>query len=104
MKRIDRELKTLKLMVAMYCRHHHGGDRLCADCQALYAYARERSLRCRFGEDKPACSDCRVHCYKPQMRARIREVMKFAGPRMIRSHPLLALRHLWDRRRDAKTS
>jgi hypothetical protein len=30
------------------------------------------------------------------MRARIKEVMRYAGPRMLYRHPILALWHQWD--------
>jgi hypothetical protein len=30
------------------------------------------------------------------MRERIREVMRYSGPRMLLSHPLMAIRHLID--------
>ena len=34
-------------------------------------------------ETKTFCSNCKVHCYKPEMRKKIRAVMRFSGPRMI---------------------
>jgi hypothetical protein len=40
-----------------------------------------------------------AHCYRPEMRQRVREVMRFAGPKMLLRHPLLAVRHLLDERR-----
>jgi hypothetical protein len=95
MKRIDREIKTVGIMIDMYCRHHHGGEKRCEGCQELYSYARKRSLKCPFGEEKPACGKCSIHCYRPEMKARIREVMKFSGTRMVHSHPILAMQHLW---------
>ncbi len=82
-------------MIRMYCRGRHGaGGRLCADCAALLAYAEQRIGKCPFGADKPVCNQCRVHCYQPAMRERVRTVMRYAGPRMLLHHPLLALRHL----------
>ncbi|HAR97914.1 MAG TPA: nitrous oxide-stimulated promoter family protein [Syntrophus sp. (in: bacteria)] len=99
MKRTEREIRTVGIMIDLYCRHHHGRDERCKRCQELYAYARERSLKCPFGEDKPACLQCRVHCYKPKMKAAIREVMRFAGPRMMLAHPILTARHFVDARR-----
>lgn len=76
----------------MFCRHHHAQP--CADCQALREYVEKRVKRCTFGPAKPVCSHCKVHCFKPEMRRRIREVMQYAGPRMLYRHPLHALRHL----------
>ena len=35
-----------------------------------------------------------VHCYQPQMREQIRQVMRYSGPRMLLYHPVLAIWHL----------
>ncbi len=40
---------------------------------------------------KTFCANCKVHCYKPQMREQIRQVMRFSGPRMLLYHPVLAI-------------
>lgn len=97
----EREKKVVSEMIALYCRHHHGGTGLCPDCAALEAYARRRSDRCPFMESKTFCSNCKVHCYKPEMREKIRAVMRWAGPRMLLHHPVLAVRHVWEARREA---
>ena len=67
---------------------------LCPDCQALMNYSQQRAEKCPFMENKTFCSACPVHCYRPEMRQKIREVMKFSGPRMLLYHPVLALRHV----------
>lgn len=90
----EREKKTVSLMIALYCRKKHGCGTLCSDCAALDAYARQRSDECPFMETKTFCSDCRIHCYKSDMREKIREVMRFSGPRMIFYHPFMAIRHI----------
>jgi hypothetical protein len=94
--RLRREWRTIQAMIAITCRHRHGGGRraLCAECQALHDYAELRLTRCPFGETKPTCGNCKVHCYKPEMRERVRQVMRFAGPKMLARHPYLALMHL----------
>ncbi|GAB4282794.1 MAG: hypothetical protein Kow0092_37770 [Deferrisomatales bacterium] len=98
--RIRRERRTLEAMVRLYCRDHHGTQASgCGPCQELLAYARERLARCPFQERKTTCAKCPVHCYRPAMREQVREVMRYAGPRMLRRHPVLALLHLWDGRR-----
>ncbi len=102
-KRTEREKRTVSLMIGMHCRHNHPhGNGLCEECAALQEYAMRRTEACRFGSDKPVCSACPVHCYKPGMRERIRGVMRYAGPRMIWHHPGLAVLHLIDKRRDAR--
>jgi len=88
-------------MVVMYCRHHHGGAELCDDCSDLADYADRKLDRCPYGGEKPACANCPIHCYRPEPRERMREVMRFAGPRMLWRHPYLAIRHLLDERKKA---
>lgn len=100
--RMQRERRTVEHMIALYCRgHHQTKDRLCDECQALGEYARQRLDRCPFQENKTTCAQCPIHCYKPEMRERVRTVMRYAGPRMIHRHPVLAIRHLLDSRRQA---
>lgn len=94
--RLRREWRTIDAMIAITCRDLHGGGRgaLCAGCAELRAYAERRLRHCPFGDDKPTCANCRIHCYRPEMRERVRRVMAHAGPRMILRHPYLALMHL----------
>jgi len=96
-----REHRTIEAMIGLFCRGCHGGkDELCDECLELLEYARKRLDRCPCKEAKPACSRCPVHCYRPDMRHRIRQVMKYSGPRMLYRHPFLALVHLMDARRN----
>lgn len=44
--------------------------------------------------EKTFCAHCKVHCYKPEMRERIRQVMRYSGPRMIIYDPKTALWHM----------
>lgn len=97
--RMAREEKTVEAMVRLYCRDRHGGNELCPECSELLDYARVRLAHCPFQENKTTCGKCPVHCYRPAMRERVREIMRYAGPRMMRRHPLLALCHLLDARR-----
>jgi hypothetical protein len=100
--RLARELATLSAMIEFHCREIHGnGAGLCENCADLLAYATRRLDRCVFGDDKPTCANCTVHCYSAAKRDEVRAVMRYAGPRMIWRHPLLAIRHLLDRRRTA---
>lgn len=72
----------------------HSTRPICPECAALLDYAHRRLDSCRFGNGKPSCRKCPVHCYRADMRERIRTVMRWAGPRMIFSHPMAATRHL----------
>ncbi|MBO4955932.1 MAG: nitrous oxide-stimulated promoter family protein [Muribaculaceae bacterium] len=96
MQRIAFEKRVVREMIAMYCRCHHscGSDRLCGDCSALLRYAHNRLEHCAKGNAKRSCRKCEIHCYNLQYRLQIREVMKYAGPRMLLHHPWWTLRHL----------
>lgn len=93
--RIGREKWVVEIMIRLYCRKKEKNASLCPECTALLHYAEARLDRCPFGEGKSSCQRCTVHCYKPAMRSRMREVMRFAGPRMILYAPGEALRHLF---------
>jgi len=95
--RLQREFKTITVMQQIYCHAQHGlKTGLCPDCARLSAYALERLNKCPFQDAKPTCANCPVHCYRKEMRERVRTVMRFAGPRMLLRHPLLAVLHLLD--------
>lgn len=100
--RLDRELKTVRAMIAIYCRDmHRQGQDLCSGCFELADYAARRLANCPWAGEKHTCGTCVVHCYKPEMREKIKAVMRHSGPKMILYHPVLALRHLIDERRGA---
>ncbi len=88
------EKNTVSKMIRIYCRlKHKQQNLLCPDCRKLEDCAHGRLEHCPFGENKPVCKKCPVHCYKPEYREKIREVMQFAGPRMLFFHPADAFRH-----------
>ena len=100
--KIEREKETVSLMIGIYCRKKHGGKTLCPDCAALDAYARERSDKCPFMEAKTFCTNCKVHCYSTEMREKIRQVMRFSAPKMIYHHPIMAIRHVIESKKEKK--
>ena len=111
----EREAQMVSQMIALWCRRHHGGGRageqassddaparvklgfraitLCPECAELRGYAVARIERCPHMGTKTFCSACPSHCYRPAMREKIREVMRWSGPRMIRYRPITAVRH-----------
>ena len=90
------EMATVKKMLEIYCRAHHGNNlSLCEECEALFDYARARVERCPHMETKTFCSACQTHCYAPKMREKIREAMRYSGPRMLLHAPVMALRHMF---------
>ncbi|SHI02106.1 nitrous oxide-stimulated promoter family protein [Ferrimonas marina] len=102
--RLAREHDTLGKMMAIYCRSQCGSaprkQGLCSQCQALLDYAETKLDRCPYGDQKPTCAKCPIHCYKPEPREQVRAAMRFAGPRMLLRHPIAAIRHLIDDRRE----
>lgn len=96
--RIDYEKQIVKFMIELYCKgHKHEKGVPCKECEELLLYATNKLENCKFGEDKTFCNKCSVHCYKLQMKNKIREVMKYSGPRMIFYHPIVAVKHLLDK-------
>lgn len=103
MNHLEREFLTMTKMVGIYCNDHHGnGTELCEDCARFLDYAEVRLDKCPYGEDKPTCSNCPIHCYKPEQRELARQIMRYAGPRMLLKHPILTISHYLDERRRAK--
>ena len=100
-KKRAQEFKVVRLMIQVYCKGKHknplaitSAGNLCAECMALCEYVRARVEHCPFMETKTFCSMCRVHCYKSDMREKIRQVMRYSGPRMLKYHPILAMKHV----------
>ena len=99
----NREMRTIEAMVRIYCRSYHQKD-LCEECGEILTYAIARLDKCTFGPLKPACNNCNVHCYSPKMREKVKEIMRFSGPKMIYKHPFLAMVHLVKEKRKTKQS
>lgn len=100
----EEEKKLVFLMIKIFCKSKHKKDKkykkankseLCEECMELFDYAAGQICGCRFMETKTFCSVCPSHCYKKNMRKRIREVMIFSGRRMLFYRPILALKHLF---------
>ncbi len=94
-KRSDEKMLVSE-MIVLYCRRKHRMPKgtLCPECQGLQDYAMLRIDKCPFVETKTFCSACKVHCYQPAMREKIRAVMRWAGPRMLPVHPILSIKHV----------
>lgn len=91
---LKREAIMLEAMVRDYCRRHHGQKELCKECEQFLIYALTRLACCPFGENKPTCQKCRIHCYRPEQKEIARQIMREEGPRMLFKHPLLTAEHL----------
>ena len=98
-KRISREKLTIKKMIDLYQAKCPQASAEPEHYEALFAYAQKRLDKCVFGEQKPACKQCPVHCYQPAKREEMKQIMRWAGPRMLWRHPILTVRHLIDDKR-----
>lgn len=94
--RLREEALTIQYMTQAYCAHFHGSKRgeLCDECRAFLEYAKKRLACCPYGAEKPVCAKCRIHCYKPEEKETARRIMRWAGPRLLFSHPILTFKHL----------
>lgn len=94
-KKRQGEIQIVSQMIKLYCnkKHKRNDGCLCEECKKLLDYACSRIDMCRFLETKTFCSNCRTHCYHPKMREKIKEVMRYSGPRMIFYHPAACIRH-----------
>ncbi|HET9693391.1 MAG TPA: nitrous oxide-stimulated promoter family protein [Steroidobacteraceae bacterium] len=101
--RLQREWRTMQAMVLIYCRGHEHGATAdagpCPDCAGFLDYAARRLEKCPYGPAKPTCAKCPIHCYKPQPRELARQIMRYAGPRMMVRHPWLSITHFADKAR-----
>jgi hypothetical protein len=94
-KKIDDEKIIVKMMIYYYCKKHHSYKKnLCFDCTKLKEYAFLKLDNCFYGENKPVCSECKIHCYSAPMRKKIKNIMRYSGPRMVYIHPVAVLKHL----------
>lgn len=86
--------RVIGTMIGIYCNAHHKTAWLCDACAELLRYASARVDSCPLGEKKTTCKKCPIHCYDPIHREQIRQVMRYAGPRLLFIHPIMALRHI----------
>ncbi|GAB4279348.1 MAG: hypothetical protein Kow0056_12400 [Coriobacteriia bacterium] len=77
---------------------------LCDECAELAVYAEKRRAFCPY-EPKPFCSECETHCYTARYRDHMRDVMRHAGPQVLRHrHPIQGVRHALAMRRAKKAT
>lgn len=82
-------------MIRIYCiQNHRTVNVLCDECSDLYKYSSDRLSKCPHGENKPVCSNCKIHCYKKDYRERMKEVMRFSGHRVMFYMPVASIKHL----------
>jgi hypothetical protein len=91
---LDQE-KLVASMIKIYCKQNHKSvEGLCDACSNLFNYAQQRLEKCPYGKNKPVCSNCRIHCYKKEYKEKIKEVMRFSGPKIIFYKPVSGIKYL----------
>ena len=99
----EREKRTVALMIRLYCRKKHGTKKIFVPNAKHF-----RSMRCSAVINAPlwkprpfaltaVCIVTSRKCVK-----KIREVMRFSGPRMILHHPVMAVRHVIESKKEKK--
>lgn len=92
---IAKDVETIRIMTEIYCHaHHNTKEGLCPECEEFYLYSVKRLACCPFGEKKPVCAKCNIHCYGKGYKERAKEIMAFSGPKLLLKHPFLSLRHI----------
>ena len=91
-KKLSEEYEIVCEMIDLY---HRKNDKFSdGDISDLKAYVKSKLSSCPHGSNKPFCSYCKIHCYEPVRREKIREVMRFSGPRFIFYRPGKSIKHL----------
>ncbi len=97
-KRRQEELETVGEIIKIYCHGHkhlrEAGAELCPECRMMADYALDKLAKCPRMDIKSFCSVCPIHCYGQAEAAKIKEMMRYGGPRMLWHHPIMALRHM----------
>lgn len=94
MTRIESEKNIIKKMIEIYFNNLEDDELNEDEKLELIRYCSNKLDHCKFGNDKPFCSKCTVHCYSPEMREKIKMVMRYSGPRIIFYHPIVTLKHI----------
>jgi len=91
------DIRLIGKFVEVYCAGKHGAAersdfalpedlgvrRLCPECAAFMNYGITKRIKCPLEAEKPSCKHCRIHCYAPQQREKIREIMSYSGRRLM---------------------
>ncbi len=92
-----KDIRLIGKFVEIYCagKHHTigltpatlpagmGGRSLCPECASFLEYAISKRLKCPLEAEKPTCKRCRIHCYDSLHREKVREIMSYAGRKLM---------------------
>jgi hypothetical protein len=91
MVEVEKDIQVLREFIQIYCDTEHkdraktkkDGVNLCDECRETLQYAKWRREVCP-QNPKPTCKNCKIHCYKPEQRAKIKEIMRHSGMTLIK--------------------
>jgi len=92
-----KDIRLLGKFVEVYCRGKHSEEHkismdlpgdlgkrvICSECSLFLKYAISRRLKCPLEADKPTCKHCKIHCYGKEEREQVRQIMSYAGRRIM---------------------
>ena len=94
---LEKDRKTLEAIGRIYCRGNHDASKdaegLCAECRETVDVTLGRTAVCPYGH-AGNCQDCDIHCQRGDAQRRIREMMRYAAPRMAFRHPIMTAEYL----------
>ncbi|MGO3732398.1 MAG: nitrous oxide-stimulated promoter family protein [Vagococcus sp.] len=91
--KITVERQTVSAMIALYYKQFSDDSHKIEE-QDIHDYAMQRLSYCQFGEKKPTCNVCPVHCYKKTYQEQMKKIMRYSGPRMLVYHPVMTWKHM----------
>ncbi len=89
--KVEKDIQVLRDFIQIYCATKHT-DRpktdedsvhLCEECHETLQYSARRRELCP-QNPKPTCKNCEIHCYLPEQRAKIKEIMRVSGMTLIK--------------------
>ena len=88
---VEKDIKVLEKFIQVYCDIKHkilektkiNDLNLCEECHETLVYSAKRRELCPL-DPKPTCKNCEVHCYAPEQRQKIKDIMRHSGMHMIK--------------------
>ncbi|MHB8056469.1 MAG: nitrous oxide-stimulated promoter family protein [Desulfuromonadaceae bacterium] len=92
-----KDIRLIGKFVEVYCsgKHHAaarvsitlpadlGARSLCQECGSFLEYAVAKRLKCPLEAEKPTCKHCCIHCYDQLHREKVRQIMSYAGRKLL---------------------
>lgn len=101
--KIYKEKEVVDLMIDIYYKKKIKKDiSKRAEKEDLKKYCAYRLSLCPFKDKKTFCSNCKIHCYDKVHKELIKEVMRYSGPRMLLYHPIIAIKHVIESKKNKK--